>query len=210
VQSRCDRRAPSRGRLEASGVRGSETVAAAIYPHTIRERCSGLGRRTSLDWLEIKWPLPSGRTERFSVFPVDRYVTVVEGKGRAEMTRGSGLGARGSRQRRPTKAGRYWITVVAFTPSPAARPVRAPSPEPRLPPSRTGRVDARHFRRGAAGAKRSCVMPMRDSSRRSPAHRPSADERAAAYGEMGRLFVCHRVPRCGRDLLSQCSGAPAK
>jgi hypothetical protein len=41
----------------------------------------GLGTATKLDWLEIRWPLPSGRTERLRDVPVDRYVTVVEGKG---------------------------------------------------------------------------------------------------------------------------------
>jgi hypothetical protein len=41
----------------------------------------GLGAATSLDWLEIKWPLPSGRTERVVNVPVDRYVTVTEGRG---------------------------------------------------------------------------------------------------------------------------------
>src|SRR5215471_19050527 len=41
----------------------------------------GLGPATSVDWLEIKWPLPSGRTERLANVPVDRYITVVEGKG---------------------------------------------------------------------------------------------------------------------------------
>ena len=35
-----------------------------------------------MDWLEIKWPLPSGKTERFTGVPVDRYVTIVEGKGK--------------------------------------------------------------------------------------------------------------------------------
>jgi hypothetical protein len=41
----------------------------------------GLGRATSLDWLEIRWPKPSGRVERVERVPVDRYVRVVEGKG---------------------------------------------------------------------------------------------------------------------------------
>jgi hypothetical protein len=41
----------------------------------------GLGPAASLDWLEIKWPLPSGRTERLTALPVDRYVTIIEGKG---------------------------------------------------------------------------------------------------------------------------------
>jgi enediyne biosynthesis protein E4 len=44
----------------------------------------GLGTTTSLESLEITWPQPSGRTERFSNVPVDRYVRVVEGKGRID------------------------------------------------------------------------------------------------------------------------------
>ena len=42
----------------------------------------GLGTRPKLDWLEIKWPLPSGKIERFTELPVDRYVTIVEGEGK--------------------------------------------------------------------------------------------------------------------------------
>ncbi len=41
----------------------------------------GLGSQSKLDWLEIKWPLPGGRVERFADVPVDRYITIVEGKG---------------------------------------------------------------------------------------------------------------------------------
>jgi hypothetical protein len=41
----------------------------------------GLGANTKLDWLEVKWPNPSGRTERFTGLPVDRYITIVEGQG---------------------------------------------------------------------------------------------------------------------------------
>lgn len=40
----------------------------------------GLGQREKLDWLEIKWPLPSGKVERFEHVPVDRYITIVEGQ----------------------------------------------------------------------------------------------------------------------------------
>jgi len=29
----------------------------------------------------VKWPQPSGRVERLTDLPIDRYVTVVEGKG---------------------------------------------------------------------------------------------------------------------------------
>jgi enediyne biosynthesis protein E4 len=41
----------------------------------------GLGRAAALDWLEIKWPLPSGKVERLTNVPVDRYITIVEGRG---------------------------------------------------------------------------------------------------------------------------------
>ena len=40
----------------------------------------GIGKRTKIDWLEIKWPLP-GAVERITDLPIDRYVTIVEGKG---------------------------------------------------------------------------------------------------------------------------------
>jgi enediyne biosynthesis protein E4 len=40
----------------------------------------GIGARDKLDWLEIKWPLPSGKTDRFTDLPIDRYVTIVEGE----------------------------------------------------------------------------------------------------------------------------------
>jgi enediyne biosynthesis protein E4 len=48
--------------------------------HDMRE-VLGLGPSTTIDWLEIKWPLPSGRVERIATPPIDRYVTIVEGKG---------------------------------------------------------------------------------------------------------------------------------
>ncbi len=42
----------------------------------------GLGQRNKVDWLEVQWPQPSGKAERFTDLPVDRYVTIVEGEGR--------------------------------------------------------------------------------------------------------------------------------
>jgi len=42
----------------------------------------GLGQRTKIDWLEIQWPQPSGKTERLADLPVDRYITIVEGNGK--------------------------------------------------------------------------------------------------------------------------------
>ena len=46
----------------------------------------GLGGATKVDWIEIKWPQPSGRVERITDVPIDRYVTIVEGKGTRRMT----------------------------------------------------------------------------------------------------------------------------
>ncbi|HEX3354044.1 MAG TPA: CRTAC1 family protein [Terriglobales bacterium] len=42
----------------------------------------GLGQRTKVDWLEVKWPQPSALVERFTDLPVDRYVTIEEGQGK--------------------------------------------------------------------------------------------------------------------------------
>jgi hypothetical protein len=41
----------------------------------------GIGKRAHVDWVEVKWPLPSQLVERFEKLPVDRYVTIVEGSG---------------------------------------------------------------------------------------------------------------------------------
>ncbi len=51
-----------------------------LSSHDMRE-VLGIGTAAKLDWLEIQWPQPSGRTERFTNLPVDRYITVTEGKG---------------------------------------------------------------------------------------------------------------------------------
>jgi hypothetical protein len=42
----------------------------------------GLGQQKRLDWLEVKWPEPGGKTERFSDLPIDRYIKIVEGEGK--------------------------------------------------------------------------------------------------------------------------------
>jgi predicted NUDIX family NTP pyrophosphohydrolase len=54
-----------------------------LSSHDMRE-VIGLGAAASLDWLEIRWPQPSGRVERFTDVPVGRYVTIVEGTGKIE------------------------------------------------------------------------------------------------------------------------------
>jgi hypothetical protein len=50
----------------------------------------GIGKRTKIDWLEVKWPEPGGTTERFTDLPTDKYIVIVEGEGirsRTEATR---------------------------------------------------------------------------------------------------------------------------
>jgi hypothetical protein len=44
----------------------------------------GIGKRTMVDWVEVQWPQPSGLVERFEGLPMDRYVTIVEGTGKAK------------------------------------------------------------------------------------------------------------------------------
>jgi enediyne biosynthesis protein E4 len=41
----------------------------------------GVGTRTRIDWIEVKWPQPSGRIERFTDLPLDRYINIEEGTG---------------------------------------------------------------------------------------------------------------------------------
>jgi enediyne biosynthesis protein E4 len=65
-----------RSRLKVAG-------GSYLSSHDPRE-VLGLGSAATVDWVEIKWPQPSGRVERFTELPVDRYVTITEGKGRVE------------------------------------------------------------------------------------------------------------------------------
>jgi hypothetical protein len=67
----------------AGGVKRSRLKTAGgsyLSSHDPRE-VLGLGAAGKLDWLEIKWPQPSGAVERMADVPVDRYLTLVEGKG---------------------------------------------------------------------------------------------------------------------------------
>jgi hypothetical protein len=43
----------------------------------------GIGQRTKIDWVEIQWPQPSQLTERFENLPIDEYIVLTEGEGRA-------------------------------------------------------------------------------------------------------------------------------
>ena len=44
-------------------------TAAATSRRTTRARCSASAPPTKIDWVEIKWPQPSGRVERFTDLP---------------------------------------------------------------------------------------------------------------------------------------------
>jgi enediyne biosynthesis protein E4 len=63
----------TRTRLKTSG-------GSYLSSHDPRE-VLGIGTATSIDWVEITWPQPSGRVERIANPPIDRYVRIVEGKG---------------------------------------------------------------------------------------------------------------------------------
>jgi hypothetical protein len=65
-----------RSRYKANG-------GSYLSSHDLRE-VLGLGGAAKVNWVEITWPQPSGRVERFTDVPVDRYVTIVEGKGRVD------------------------------------------------------------------------------------------------------------------------------
>jgi hypothetical protein len=67
----------------AGGVKHSKLRTSGgsyLSSHDPRE-ILGLGSVAKLDWLEIDWPGPNGKTERFAQVPVDRYVVIEEGKG---------------------------------------------------------------------------------------------------------------------------------
>jgi hypothetical protein len=44
----------------------------------------GISKRAKFDWIEIKWPQPSGLVQRLTDLPVDRYITVREGQAKWE------------------------------------------------------------------------------------------------------------------------------
>jgi hypothetical protein len=64
----------TRTRLKTSG-------GSYLSSHDPRE-VLGIGTATQLDYVEVTWPQPSGRVERFTDLPIDRYVTIEEGKGK--------------------------------------------------------------------------------------------------------------------------------
>jgi hypothetical protein len=65
--------AVQRSRLKNNG-------GSYLSSHDPRE-VLGLGTAAKVDWVEIRWPAPSRRIERFSELPVDRYSVIREGDG---------------------------------------------------------------------------------------------------------------------------------
>ena len=60
-------------RLKTSG-------GSYLSSHDPRE-VLGLGTAPKVDWVEIRWPKPSGRVERFVNLPAGKYTEIVEGSG---------------------------------------------------------------------------------------------------------------------------------
>ena len=65
-------------------VRGRQKNGGGSYlsSHDPRE-VLGMGAVSKLDWVEVRWPLPSKRVERFNGLEPGRYHTLTEGTGRA-------------------------------------------------------------------------------------------------------------------------------
>jgi len=70
-------------RWEAGGVRRSRLKTSGgsyLSAHDPRE-ILGLGTARGADWVEIRWPAPSTRVERFTAVAPDAYTTLVEASG---------------------------------------------------------------------------------------------------------------------------------
>ena len=53
-------------------------VGGGSYLSSRSTNVLGIGKREKMDWLEVKWPLPGGATQRLTGLPVNRYITIVE------------------------------------------------------------------------------------------------------------------------------------
>jgi len=68
---------------QAGGVRGQRLKTGGgsyLSAHDPRE-IIGLGKAQHVDWVEVRWPRPSTRIERFAGLKAGRYTTLVEGQG---------------------------------------------------------------------------------------------------------------------------------
>jgi hypothetical protein len=61
----------TRSRLKNNG-------GSYLSSHDPRE-VIGIGKAAKIDWLEVRWPAPSKRVDRFTNLPIDKYVTLTEG-----------------------------------------------------------------------------------------------------------------------------------
>ena len=62
-------------------VRSSLKVGGGSYLSSHDPRMVlGIGKRTKIEMLQVHWPQPSGLTETYKDLPIDRYITIVEGK----------------------------------------------------------------------------------------------------------------------------------
>jgi hypothetical protein len=70
-------------RWSAGGVVRSrlKTAGGSFLSSHDRREVLGLGEAGQADWIEIQWPKPSARVDRFPNPPVNRYIEVTEGKG---------------------------------------------------------------------------------------------------------------------------------
>lgn len=65
-----------RGRMKVGG-------GSYLFSHDPRI-VLGMGKRMKFDWVEIKWPRPSGVAQRFTDLPLNRYMMVTEGQAKWE------------------------------------------------------------------------------------------------------------------------------
>jgi enediyne biosynthesis protein E4 len=70
--------------FEAGDLKGKRTkVGGGSYLSAHDPRIVlGIGKRAQFDWIEVKWPLPGGTTERFTNLPINRYIKLIEGSGK--------------------------------------------------------------------------------------------------------------------------------
>ncbi len=48
----------------------------------------GIGERSKIDWIEVRWPKPSTVVQRYTDLPIDRYISLVESQENAPAARG--------------------------------------------------------------------------------------------------------------------------
>ncbi|HSR68044.1 MAG TPA: CRTAC1 family protein [Acidobacteriota bacterium] len=68
------------GKVRTRHLNGGGSYLSAHDPRLIL----GLGSASQVDWIEVQWPAPSERLERLKEVPLNRYLTIEEGKGIVE------------------------------------------------------------------------------------------------------------------------------